>query len=91
MTTSFEAPIACLLFPIPVTDGLNLAVLISLYDWMIVDPDWHPLPVKLARAQTDGLWRIEDGRHRVIASMMAGRTHVLAVEDGTDQVDASLN
>ena len=90
--SAFEVPIACLLFPIPVADGLNMAMLISLYDWMVTDPDWSPSPIRLARARSEGLWRIEDGRHRVIASMMAGRTHVLAVESvSPDRVDASLN
>ena len=73
----FFAPIERLLFPPPVPDGLNVALINGLGWHMRIYPNWHPTPIMVA-AREDGLWRIEDGRHRVIAAMMAGRPTVLA-------------
>lgn len=42
--------------------------------------DWDPIVV---RREDDGTWRIMDGRHRFFASVCAGRSDVLAVEEET--------
>lgn len=76
----FAASIECLLFPRPVPEGIDPFVLLSAVHALRGDEGWPLPPVKLA-ASPGGLWRVADGRHRVIAAMMVGRTEVIAVED----------
>lgn len=38
-------------------------------------------PVIVGRIPGSDFWRITDGRHRVVASLIAGRTHVKCVEE----------
>jgi hypothetical protein len=66
-----------LLFPDPVAAGLNPFVLFSLaYLYRSSNDDADPITVTRER---DDLYRIRDGRHRAMASMIAGRKTVLAV------------
>jgi hypothetical protein len=72
-------PIETLLFKEPVTAGMDiytLATLTRLYR----NSNEHTTPITIRR-ETDETWRIMDGRHRVVASMMAGRKHILATEE----------
>jgi hypothetical protein len=62
-----------------VTAGLNPWTLMSLWGHLrstTEDPD----PV-LVRRHPDGGWLLLDGRHRFCASLAAGRSDVLAVEE----------
>lgn len=36
-------------------------------------------PIEISHISETEFWRIEDGRHRVVAAMIAGRTHIDAV------------
>lgn len=64
-----------LLYPEPVTAGLNPFVLMSLaYHYRAGNEHVEPI-----RVTCEGqFWRISDGRHRAMASMIAGRKTVLA-------------
>jgi hypothetical protein len=68
-------PLDRLLFPEPVTAGMNPFVLLSLaYLYRTSNEDVAPI---LVYQQGDLYW-ITDGRHRAVASMIAGRKTVLA-------------
>jgi len=76
-------PIDSLLFKEPVTAGADIFVIAALTKFYR-DCNEHTTPVVvqlLAQAGDEKLWRIMDGRHRVIASILAGRKTVLAVEE----------
>lgn len=68
-------PIDRLLFPEPVTAGLNYLVLASFaYQYRGTNEHLDPITVT-----TEGdYYRIADGRHRTIGSIIAGRKTVLA-------------
>jgi hypothetical protein len=69
-------PIERLLWPDPVVAGMNYLVVASLtYFYRGGNEDADPITVRAEGAY----WRIVDGRHRAVASMMAGRKTVLAV------------
>jgi hypothetical protein len=67
-----------LLLPPNVPAGMNPLVLMHFaYLYRATTGDLDPIVV---RAE-GGRWRISDGRHRAVASLIAGRPDVLAVED----------
>lgn len=69
-------PIASILFPTPVSAGMNPYILMSLA-YMYRATNEHAKPVELT--VEGGYYRLKDGRHRVVASMMAGRKTILGV------------
>jgi hypothetical protein len=69
-------PVNRLLFPEPVAAGMNPYVLMDLA-YMYRSTNEHDKPIKV-RDERNGYYSIIDGRHRVVASMMAGRKTVLA-------------
>lgn len=64
-----------LLFPEPVTAGMNPFVLMSLA-YLYRSGNEHVEPIEVTREGR--YYRIREGRHRAVASMMAGRKVVLA-------------
>lgn len=69
-------PLHRVLFPEPVTAGMSLKVLADLAElYRTTNEDAEPI---LVRRQGD-IFTITDGRHRAVASMVAGRKTVLAV------------
>lgn len=73
-----------LLFPPNVPAGMNPYVLMSLaYQFRATNEDFEPILV----TREGDYWRIRDGRHRVTASILAGRSDILAVEqDSADKI-----
>lgn len=68
-------PLDQVLYPEPVTAGLNPLVLMSLaYHYRAGNDHTPPITV----TQHGDLYRITDGRHRAVASMIAGRKTILA-------------
>lgn len=66
-----------LLFPEPVAAGMNPYVLFSLtHIYRSTNEDVEPIQVRTYGL--GGLYTITDGRHRSVASMIAGRKTVLA-------------
>ena len=63
--------------PANVPAGMNPLVVMSLA-YMLRATLEDPEPIGVVRE--DGGWRIRDGRHRLVASMIAGRSDVLARE-----------
>lgn len=64
-----------ILLPKPVPAGLNAYVLMSLaYLFRATSEDVEPITV----AREGRLYRVVDGRHRYLASVIAGRSRVLA-------------
>lgn len=78
MTLPFRARIEELRLGPNVPAGCNLLVLASLAH-MLRGTNEDPPPIAVT-AEPDGTWRIADGRHRVLAAIVAGRPDVLAVE-----------
>jgi hypothetical protein len=78
LSEPFRVRLEELLFPPPVPAGMNPLVLMSLAYAMRTShlPVGDPIQV----ARENGLWRIVEGRHRAVASMVAGRDWVLAIE-----------
>lgn len=80
-------PIERLLFKEPVTAGADIftiAALVKFYRGC----NEHAEPIVLTPVipyivEGGPFWRIQDGRHRVIASIIAGRKAVLAVDEWT--------
>lgn len=67
-----------LLYPDPVAAGMNYLVIASLVHlYRSSNEDAPPITVQ---QEGSGYWRIVDGRHRSVASMVAGRKTVLAKE-----------
>lgn len=67
-----------LTFPTPVSAGMNPFVLFSLaYAYRSGNEDVEPILVR--PSELYGFYSITDGRHRAVASMIAGRKTVLAV------------
>jgi len=64
-----------LLFPEPVSAGMNPFVLMSLA-YFYRSGNEHLEPIQVTHVQS--FYRISDGRHRAVASMIAGRKLVLA-------------
>lgn len=76
---SWHVPIDRLVLKEPVPAGLDPYRLLSLVPLLRDSTKDHD-PI-LIRPLRSGFFRIVDGRHRVIAAVMAGRTHVLAELD----------
>lgn len=64
-----------LLFPQPVSAGMNPFVLMSLA-YFYRSGNEHADPIRVT--PTGAFYRISDGRHRAVASMIAGRKTILA-------------
>lgn len=76
MPKPFYVPIDRLLWPEPVVAGCNYLVIASLtYFYRGSNEDAQPIEV----TKEGDYWRIKDGRHRAIGSMVAGRKTVLAI------------
>lgn len=71
-------PLDRILYPEPVSGGLNPYVLMSLA-YMYRSTNEHAPAVTVQRE--GDYMRLTDGRHRCIASMMAGRKLILAEEE----------
>jgi len=67
-----------LLFGPNPSGGMNPFVLMSLA-YLMLSTSEDPDPVEVTR-EPDGNWRVHDGRHRVVAAMLAGRRDVLCRE-----------
>lgn len=84
MAEGLRIPLSTLRFKPPVTAGLDFFTLAALvprmrntsedYDPVVVGPPCGCCGVRL----------VMDGRHRVIASIAAGRQDILAIEELTD-------
>jgi hypothetical protein len=74
----FRVPVHRVLLPENVPAGLNHLLLCSLAYTMRASND-DPPPVRVQK-RVDGWWQLEDGRHRFIGAVIAGRPDVLAVE-----------
>jgi len=66
-----------LLFPPNMPAGMDWAVIGLWVCHFRKTPGPCDPPIRVA--QRGGFWQIEDGRHRVVAALIAGRTHVDAV------------
>lgn len=75
MTETFHVPIRLLLFRDPVAAGMDPYVLMALTK-MFRTSNEDVAPILLREAGS--YYTILDGRHRTVASMMAGRKTVLA-------------
>ena len=77
--TTWHVPLEALLVKQPVPAGMNLDVIRSLVPlYRGTTEDTTPIVVRREAAG----WRVMDGRHRFIASLIAGRASVLATEEG---------
>lgn len=82
-------PLDRLLFPEPVTAGMNPFVLMSLA-YLYRAGNEHTTPIRVTRC--GDLYRITDGRHRAVASMIAGRKTVLAkIKEGAGDAGVEAN
>lgn len=70
-------PIELMTFPPPVTAGMDPYILMSLAG-MYRKTNEHADPIEVIFDPETAYYAIKDGRHRVVASMMAGRKTVLA-------------
>jgi hypothetical protein len=77
---SWHAPIDRLVLKEPVPAGLDPYRLLSLVPLLRDSVKDHD-PILIRPIGGTGFFRVEDGRHRMVASVMAGRTHVLAELD----------
>lgn len=76
----FRVPLEQLCISRNVTAGLNPLVLLSLaYRYRSTTDDTDPITVV---ALGPGRYRISDGRHRYVASLIAGRLDILAELEG---------
>lgn len=76
MAEPFYVRVDSLLYPDPVAAGMNVLVVNSLiYLFKGTNEDVEPITI---RREGESFYRIVDGRHRAVASMMAGRKTVLA-------------
>lgn len=73
---TFHVGLDRLLYPDPVTAGMNYLVIASLA-LMYRSSNEHAEPITVA-LDHGNCWRIVDGRHRSVASMVAGRKTVIA-------------
>jgi hypothetical protein len=79
MGRPFRAPVDRLRLKPNIPAGMDPCILLGLVPKLRkTDEDWEPIVVRLG---TDGVWQIQDGRHRFFASVIAGRRDVLAVEE----------
>lgn len=75
MSDTFHAPIHLILFPVPVAAGMDPYVLMGLTKlFRCSNEDVEPVVLRAEGAY----YTLTDGRHRTVASMMAGRRTVLA-------------
>jgi hypothetical protein len=65
-----------LIFPEPVSGGMNVLVLMSLA-YMYRSTNEHAKAI-IVKPDMYGYYSITDGRHRVVASMIAGRKTIKA-------------
>lgn len=72
----FYVPIEKLLWPEPVVAGCNYLVIASL-TYLYRGSNEHAEPIWVT--PEGDYWRIKDGRHRAMATMIAGRKEVLAI------------
>lgn len=77
MDDEFDIRLDHLLYPDPVAAGMNYLVIASLA-LMYRSSNEHAEPITISRDEGSGYWRIVDGRHRSVASMVAGRKTVKA-------------
>ena len=61
-----------------IPSGMNPLVLMSLV-YMYRSTDHDAEPITVTPTEYPGVYRIKDGRHRFMASVIAGRRRVLAV------------
>jgi ParB-like chromosome segregation protein Spo0J len=80
---TFRVAIDGLLFPHPTPRGMNPFVLMSLAHEMRQHRDPVGPPILVAQ-ELGGRFRIVNGRHRVVASMIAGRDWIVAELDATE-------
>jgi hypothetical protein len=91
---TFRVPLEHLLLKHPVTAGMDLdvvAALVPLLRETTQDHDpievswmswvWSDTPSRIGRDRFE-LWRIQDGRHRFFASVVAGRSDILCRDVG---------
>lgn len=79
MAETFRVRIENLRFGPNVTAGMNVYVIMGLVPLLKGSTEDHePITV---RPLPDGSWRLIDGRHRFVASIIAGRPDVLAALD----------
>lgn len=71
-----QVPLDRILMCEPVSAGMNVLVLFSLAH-LYRSSNEHVEPIHI-RHVSDGIYRITDGRHRAIASLIAGRKTVEA-------------
>lgn len=77
---SVRIPIEQLTLPPAITAGMNPGVVMSLWHFLRTSRgDVEPI---LVRREGRRLYSITDGRHRFVASVMAGRDSVLADVEG---------
>jgi len=76
--STWHVPLEQLLVKEPVSAGMNLAVVQELVPfYRSTTEDTTPI---IVRRERQG-WRVMDGRHRFISSLIAGRPSVLASEE----------
>jgi hypothetical protein len=72
---TFRVPLEDIRFPEPVAAGMNYLTLGSLAHMMRATNE-DPPPVVVTKEPNGGGFRIVDGRHRVVAAMIAGRKDI---------------
>jgi uncharacterized ParB-like nuclease family protein len=76
VSDAFYVKLDSLLFGEPVAAGMNPLVIMSLtYLFRGTNENVEPITI---RREGESFYRIVDGRHRAVASMIAGRKTVLA-------------
>ena len=83
----FRIPLELLRVKQPVSAGMNIftqASLVPLLRNTTLDHD--PILVD-AQCPTCKVWRVQDGRHRFVASVMAGRRDILSLRDPDGEHD----
>lgn len=81
MNSEFRVDLDTLIFKRPVTAGINFFTVFSLVPLLRETTLDHEAILVGPASSCCGHRRILDGRHRVIASIAAGRTDILAVEE----------
>lgn len=77
-----QLPLSSLLFTDNIPAGMDVLTICAIA--AVLRKTNEPIePIEVAPIGRTGLYRVSDGRHRVIASYLAGRTHIDAEEVGT--------
>lgn len=85
-----RVPVEDLRFKVPITAGLNPYILLGMVPLLRnTSQDHEPILVS-PPCPVCGTRVVLDGRHRWIASVMAGRSYVLAVEEAPGQPSTAL-